>query len=126
MTLIDSLDSILMLYSYSNFPDRSLAVFEKGKVRLSPEDPLPSREDAYTEPADPTLAKRRSSAERPTQSDEGETSHSRLAAHPAQESHEEDMTKKANVMSGLSIILTIMSILVAFAYVRLGDLDSAD
>lgn len=29
MTLIDSVDSIIMLYSYSGFPDRSWRLFEK-------------------------------------------------------------------------------------------------
>ena len=29
MTLVDSVDSILMLYSYADFPERGFAIFEK-------------------------------------------------------------------------------------------------
>lgn len=29
MTLVDSVDSVLMLYSYSGFPERGFALFEK-------------------------------------------------------------------------------------------------
>lgn len=33
MTLVDSVDSVLMLYSYSGFPERGFALFEKDRAR---------------------------------------------------------------------------------------------
>ncbi|KAE9392833.1 NicO-domain-containing protein [Gymnopus androsaceus JB14] len=74
MTLVDSLDSILMLYSYSGFPERSFRIIEKKNSNNSlgvegPTDPESSR----------------------------------------------SMRVKQNAISGLSIILTIMSILLAFS-----------
>jgi len=84
MTLIDSLDSILMLYSYTGFPERNFALFVKRGEFGSP-------------------------------SSLGETP---LAGHEAD--LDEDRPEKINVrvkmnaMSGLSIVLTLMSIIVAF------------
>ncbi|KAJ7600685.1 NicO-domain-containing protein [Mycena floridula] len=74
MTLIDSMDSILMLYSYLGFPARDLALFEKDSSR------------------NPEMVEQRT----------------------AQETL---IRGKANLMSGLSIVLTLLSILVAFSYV---------
>ena len=86
MTLIDSLDSVLMLYSYTGFPERKFALFVKqDEVRsLSPlgETPLVEHEPDLDE-------------------DRPEKINTRV---------------KMNAMSGLSIILTLMSILVAFRY----------
>jgi high-affinity nickel-transport protein len=117
MTLIDSLDSILMLYSYTNFPDRSLSLFERkiGSPSLS--------EDRLTTQAD-SLQPNATSAKQPfaVTSDQGEAQIPAgvQASGPtsSNEPLESDMArKKTNVMSGLSIILTMMSILVAFWYV---------
>jgi len=87
MTLIDSLDSILMLYSYTGFPERRFALFVKrGELGLSSlpgETPLVEHEPDLDE-------------------DRPEKIETRV---------------KMNAMSGLSIILTLMSILVAFRYV---------
>ena len=87
MTLIDSFDSILMLYSYTGFPERRFALFV--------------RPDGLSAPGSP-----------------GETP---LVGHE-QELDEDrpekiDMRVKMNAMSGLSIILTLISILVAFRLV---------
>ena len=84
MTLIDSLDSVLMLYSYTGFPERKFALFVKREKLGSPgspgETPLVEHEpDIYED--------------RPEKI---------------------NMRVKMNAMSGLSIILTLMSILVAF------------
>jgi len=86
MTLIDSLDSILMLYSYTGFPERKFALFIKQDELRSPS---PLGETALAE-HEPGLDE-----DRPEKI---------------------DMRVKMNAMSGLSIILTLMSILVAFRY----------
>ena len=81
MTLIDSLDSIMMLYSYTGFPERKFALFVKSSSPGEPGEAL--LESGFDE-------------DRPEKI---------------------DMRVKMNAMSGLSIILTLMSILVAFGYV---------
>ena len=73
MTLVDSLDSILMLYSYSGFPERSFRIIEKRNSDNSL---------GVEGPTDPESTR--------------------------------SMRVKQNAISGLSIILTIMSILLAF------------
>lgn len=87
MTFVDSLDSILMLYSYTGFPESRFALFVKQGEFGSPsppgETPLVEREPDLDE-------------DRPEKI---------------------DIRVKMNAMSGLSIILTLMSILVAFRYV---------
>jgi high-affinity nickel-transport protein len=87
MTLIDSLDSILMLYSYTGFPERKFAFFMKSGEFGSPsslgEAPLAGHERELDE-------------DRPEKI---------------------DMRVKMNAMSGLSILLTLISILVAFRFV---------
>ena len=87
MTLIDSLDSILMLYSYTGFPEHKFALFvkpgEPGSLNSPGESPVAGRE--------PEL-----DGDRPEKI---------------------DMRVKMNAMSGLSIILTLISILVAFRFV---------
>jgi high-affinity nickel-transport protein len=82
MTLIDSLDSVLMLYSYTGFPESKLALFVKrgDPPSSSGETPLVGHEPGPVE-------------DRPGKI---------------------NMRVKMNAMSGLSIILTLMSILVAF------------
>jgi high-affinity nickel-transport protein len=79
MTLIDSLDSIMMLYSYTGFPERRFTLFVKSG---SPRSPSGQGSDL--------------DEDRPENI---------------------NMRVKMNAMSGLSIILTLMSILVAFGYV---------
>jgi len=85
MTLIDSLDSILMLYSYTGFPERKFALFVK---RGEPDLPGSPREAS-------------------------------LAGHEPNVDEDRpekiDMRVKMNAMSGISIVLTLMSILVAFS-----------
>jgi nickel/cobalt transporter (NiCoT) family protein len=87
MTLVDSFDSILMLYSYTGFPERKFALF------LKPDEPSPP-------------------------SSRGETP---LVEHERELDEDRpekiDMRVKMNAMSGLSIVLTLISILVAFRFV---------
>ncbi|KAF8919042.1 high-affinity nickel-transport protein-domain-containing protein [Mucidula mucida] len=97
MTMIDSLDSILMLYSYSGFPEDSFVIFEK-LVSL-PEDEtacatvLPSTSVSAAE----------AEMEEPTK-----------GPHDLQDKARA-LKVKLNMMSGLSIVLTLMSIFVAFS-----------
>jgi len=142
MTLLDSIDSILMLYSYTGFPEQRFRVFEPVQ-----ENDVPERDDsAYREAA----ATRVSAAEQPrSRSGDGNEGCPVAGAPPAlggqpeqSGSSEEDRKKhvvvavvvadaderireirkkvqrelivKRNMMSGLSIVLTLMSILVAF------------
>lgn len=141
MTLIDSVDSILMLYSYSGFPENSWAVFQ----RVSAVDTVPTNaagisadrliENGIT-PHSPLaqtvippvpLADNLQSFEprRPgTQESAGldvENVERRtlkltdgLEASVIDERMARDLRVKKNTMSGLSVILTLMSILVAF------------
>ncbi|KAJ6462797.1 NicO-domain-containing protein [Mycena vitilis] len=79
MTILDSADSVLMLYSYSGFSERTWAIRDNGAA-------------ISDQPVGPQAELR---AEAP------------VPAH--------DRRFNANIMSGLSIILTLMSILVAFS-----------
>lgn len=115
MTLVDSADSILMLYSYTGFPERSLLIFSPASKKLQGETPLPI--------ANPSVLGEKSelssSPVSPSKPDEKEPvdSDSRPAIellHDTDSAVAQDMRVKMNVMSGLSIILTLMSILVAF------------
>jgi high-affinity nickel-transport protein len=142
MTLLDSIDSILMLYSYTGFPEQRFRLFEP----MSDNDVPEQGYDVYREAA----ATHISAAQSP-HSDSGNTNgHCPLADAPtalsrqpeqvgvAEEDKKEavtvvvvgadagirDIRKKAqrellvkrNIMSGLSIVLTLMSIIVAFRY----------
>jgi len=119
MTLIDSADSVLMLYSYSGFPERTLAVIdtsnliaeaegcpepvEKTSVPVAPdtiENGLSGSHDQVTEFPEPPAP------EKSISMDNGDNTDSRITR---------DLRVKLNVMSNLSLILTAMSILVAFS-----------
>ncbi|KAJ7112859.1 NicO-domain-containing protein [Mycena crocata] len=89
MTILDSADSVLMLYSYSGFPERTWAIFDA--------------------PPSPTLAPA------PQIALDDDAVLSRPEAAVDEKALARDQRVKANVMSGLSIILTLMSIFVAFS-----------
>lgn len=127
MTLVDSVDSILMLYSYSGFPERSWVLFERTCASRSIGELVAGgREDAITEselvqgntkelPQEPQVVTSNSSQPSllPDRQCIG-------AAGPtldvdADKRTETEKRVKMNVMSGLSIVLTLMSILVAFS-----------
>jgi len=140
MTLLDSIDSILMLYSYTGFPERRFRIFESAEVDGASEE----RGSAYQEAAATTQTSR---------SDNGDSNQRGLLAGvdpaprpqslpqseqncvPEQDKKTQvevvvedageniriirkkarrDMAVKRNMMSGLSIVLTLMSIIVAF------------
>lgn len=139
MTLVDSADSILMLYSYADFPERGFAIFEKrGSTNISsqssksslseqgaqasrPATNVDEQEDEIrpvspghkqpisSQPSLPDLERSASNdgsvdIERRNEIDNGvSVEHQRTLEQAAK-----------NTMSGLSIVLTLMSILVAF------------
>jgi high-affinity nickel-transport protein len=127
MTLVDSVDSILMLYSYSGFPERSWIFFEKSNVPNPVVDPsvVEAPSDITPKPEHPQMD---GTASLQTITDKSEPESS---PNPDQQSTTApntttpvdmnmdsrtvtDTRAKMNVMSGLSIVLTLMSILVAF------------
>lgn len=126
MTLVDSADSVLMLYSYADFPERGFAIFERRNSsdesshselaaqpstaadlqadEIVPEPPSPKRSDA-PQPALPDL-------ERNLTSDSGQDEADNKVSGSQQNTLDQ---ATRNTMSGLSIILTLLSILVAFS-----------
>ncbi|KAG6826621.1 hypothetical protein H0H92_015112, partial [Tricholoma furcatifolium] len=128
MTLIDSADSILMLYSYAGFPEHSWALFEKGSLA----------EKAPHSVTSPDVVKGKA-PETVHSSTEADKNDIQIVNAIAPETREDidpsrspppdalragddidlrvsrDIAVKMNVMSGLSVILTLMSILVAFS-----------
>ena len=151
MTIVDSADSILMLYSYAGFPERSFALFERREPpseksslieneRVSQQSQQ-SNEEGFGAPltADDLLSKRnyeeietlpvatsyphRNIGEQEDSiiEDPGTSVMDPPALLSMSESEEtkRSLIVKQNTMSGLSIILTLISILVAFRQVSL-------
>lgn len=104
MTLIDSLDSILVLYSYAGFPEHSLRIFEYGASEHSTTEQPIQLPASPVEEIEPGLLS-------PT----GTETPLNVKALEKEDRTARDMRVKMNMMSGLSIILTLMSILVAFS-----------
>jgi len=125
MTLIDSLDSIIMLYSYAGFPERGWKLIRqkrsKGKRRLplvqndqesgaTPEEPRRADSGALSKTLIIDEQDRRGLV----------TAEAGLQLGVDRQDDEDQQRKrvlKNNTMSGLSIILTIISIILAFTYV---------
>ncbi|KAF7768671.1 hypothetical protein Agabi119p4_7914 [Agaricus bisporus var. burnettii] len=103
MTLIDSLDSILMLYSYAGLienPSR-WKIFEPRQSQIE----VPEKEGDITQEKDV----------KDTKGTDLEENQSQPTVTALQDQIAIETTAKMNVMSGLSIVLTLMSIVVAFA-----------
>ncbi|RPD62214.1 NicO-domain-containing protein [Lentinus tigrinus ALCF2SS1-7] len=139
MTLIDSLDSIIMLYSYAGFPERSFAIFERRPPPTSRLN-LAEGDAALPQSAEPAQDIAKRSEEAVPVAEVPRTLTPTTPAHP-DERHEKEKEKAAdvvtvedpdgkeeselarrrtlrvkhNAMSNLSILLTIMSIMVAFS-----------
>ncbi|KAI5123092.1 hypothetical protein M0805_001448 [Coniferiporia weirii] len=137
MTLVDSIDSVLMLYAYAGGPDRTLALFERRgpndagnvsgaalqtpsiegtrKSELQPEkSPLSTPgEDRPTLPAQALLHCGQDDLKTETVEKDG------LDYAPHDEAQDNDLRQsmrvKQHTMSGLSVALTLISILVAFS-----------
>ncbi|KAL4258244.1 Nickel/cobalt efflux system [Pleurotus pulmonarius] len=129
MTLIDSADSILMLYSYSGFPERSWHLFEKAALR--PEEATDGLSNDATDieaSAVPQLPRTNNGLrgeddamnKNPVTATVTYTgSLQATAVSPSPDKVVSENARliivKRNMMSGLSIVLTLMSILVAFS-----------
>ncbi|KAH9065490.1 NicO-domain-containing protein [Lactarius vividus] len=135
MTLLDSIDSILMLYSYTGFPDRRFHVFEPAEVEGVSE----GQSTTYQKAAATTRTSRSGNddsnqlglpvgvdpASRPQSEQSSEQDKKRQVEIIVEDADENirdirkkarrDMAVKRNMMSGLSIVLTLMSIIVAFS-----------
>lgn len=122
MTLVDTLDSVIMLYSYAGFPERGWKLIRqkrsKGKRRL----PLVQNVQEFE--ATPEAPQRADSGALSKTSIINEQNERGLATAEANvelgvedEDQQRKRVLKNNAMSGLSIILTIISILLAFTYV---------
>ncbi|KDQ62484.1 hypothetical protein JAAARDRAFT_170887 [Jaapia argillacea MUCL 33604] len=127
MSLVDSIDSVLMLYSYSGFAERSFKIF------ATPiDDPgLPFTASSPTNPANRQVEEEkdftqlRDGSDIPTAPNldiaskdiekQREDTCVSVAIGEVDESSDRRLQLKRNTMSSLSIILTLMSILVAFS-----------
>ncbi|KAI0770516.1 high-affinity nickel-transport protein-domain-containing protein [Fomes fomentarius] len=135
MTLVDAIDSIVMLYSYAGFPDRSFAIIE----RRSAPPPLPQvtqqRDKATTTAEKPEAASGLDLdlAEVPRTSptvqdgvninlnDQKANAYADADVVAVSEPGEDESARrrtlrvKQTAMANLSILLTVMSVLVAFS-----------
>ncbi|TEB29128.1 NicO-domain-containing protein [Coprinellus micaceus] len=103
MSFLDSLDSVIMLYSYAGFPQRSWKFFEIVPRAAAPPPPPQEKEHISVEERDAN-----------EKVEVGKTVTSVEVAEESDEQYKATMQAKMNVMSGLSVILTVLSILVAF------------
>lgn len=147
MTLIDSADSILMLYAYAGFPEHRFALLEDVPAPGTPSPAVQQLMDLEAPaspgtktppvltsvgPADMSTRKTpspvmslqelpRSRARSPAPSVGGGVSLKAATVSEEDGAGNEERLRqirvKRNAMSGLSIMLTLMSILVAFTYV---------
>ncbi|KAG8869720.1 hypothetical protein FRC20_000964 [Serendipita sp. 405] len=131
MTLIDSLDSVLMLYSYSGFPEKGWALFrrkekEGGKQAVKRSPSLPrfgNTTDLEARPAERVGSSPKHSKDVLQDDQEATTSPVQIVeddghGHDHDHGHEEDEAEverkekaivlKNNSMSTLSILLTLM------------------
>ena len=143
MTLLDSIDSILMLYSYTGFAEHRFHLFEpvlendtrdhKSSIYREaaatsvtpaqlPHSEGPSHENE-TEPCPPTaaLSEQQPGQDGSLQENIEQTVEVQLEDRDAKirdirKEAQRELRVKRNMMSGLSILLTLMSIVVAFRY----------
>ena len=149
MTLLDSIDSILMLYSYTGFAEHRFHLFEPIPENYGRDRKSSIYREAAATSVSPTqlsqLPRLEGSHENETelsplgttlseQSDQNGSSH-RNKQQPVEVQLEDadakireirkeaqrELVVKRNMMSGLSILLTLMSIVVAFRYVRVSN-----
>ena len=124
MTIVDSADSILMLYAYAGAPDKSWSLFEKNSMnqiadnlRAEPRHEMPS--DPVVESGAGITPDKKKAAR--TEEDEQrilEPAPEAVVMEAAETEESSVRTRalrvKHNTMSSLSIALTLVSILVAF------------
>ena len=134
MTLVDSVDSILMLYSYSGFPGRSWAIFEhaastkdqgdnphmpKLEVEIPNRAELPHPSTGGNTPppihiSETDEVRTETRKPKPMENDAVEAVKHEVNVTVKEDRVTRNLLVKRNTMSGLSIILTLMSIVVAF------------
>ncbi|CUA68786.1 Hydrogenase nickel incorporation protein HupN [Bradyrhizobium diazoefficiens USDA 110] [Rhizoctonia solani] len=132
MTLVDSADSVLMLYSYADFPEKGFALFEHRDITVSEHSSVSSQSAPETQPGPSTSAEITRVPLSPKQSitshhtlpdlEHNNPADSELQAGLGEDEYKITLTEQRtleqaakNTMSGLSIILTLLSILVAFS-----------
>ncbi|KAG6335565.1 hypothetical protein ID866_3528, partial [Astraeus odoratus] len=124
MTLVDSLDSVLMLYSYAGFAEQSWKIFEQtqpvNEDRPTENDHEPSVLSMVNPPDVATQTGEKSAAiEHPSHQvnpSPSDTEGPLDSAHTAGQCEDDRVARvKRHTMSNLSIILTTMSILLAFS-----------
>lgn len=124
MTLVDSIDSIIMLYSYAGFPERGFALFEpRTRAPSSPQTrtPLEQGPDASKGQAIDVAEVDRADVDikDPLERDPekaGTVDAVDARADINEPVHQRTLRVKHNAVSNLSILLTLMSIMVAFRY----------
>lgn len=100
MSLVDSLDSVLMLYAYTNFADRKLRIFQTSTIEaVTSTTRAEATADVETKVADTV---------NPQEDDPS------MAVHQPSLVDDVSDSGKRRTLSSLSIVLTIMSILLAF------------
>jgi nickel/cobalt transporter (NiCoT) family protein len=133
MSFVDSLDSILMLYSYTGFAERSLAIFDHevpalpGAITMSAIENLRKEQETPTHvTASEVVCATGQKLDIPAICEEGRVAPSegvelRDELVPNQEEDGYDLQQltrnsiiQRSTMSNLSLALTLMSILVAF------------
>ncbi|CEL62577.1 High-affinity nickel transport protein OS=Cupriavidus necator (strain ATCC 17699 / H16 / DSM 428 / Stanier 337) GN=hoxN PE=1 SV=3 [Rhizoctonia solani AG-1 IB] len=132
MTLVDSADSVLMLYSYADFPEKGFALFERQETPISEHSSFSSQPPTEVQPGPSTsagitpepLSPKLSITSHHTLPDleRNNSTDSRLQEGLGEDEYKITLTEQKtleqaakNTMSGLSIILTLLSILVAFS-----------
>jgi high-affinity nickel-transport protein len=135
MTLVDSLDSILMLYAYAPMREddkegrfsffyqtsttRDISIHEDLEVPMLASEPLNPMEDEHDGPsdnkADLSRTKKPSTILQPSPTVQGShLSRSNTEAQGGDYAVRRKIAAKASTMSSLSISLTLLSIIVAF------------
>ncbi|EAU86074.1 hypothetical protein CC1G_07153 [Coprinopsis cinerea okayama7 len=103
MVLLDSADSIIMLYSYTGFPERTWKLVTRKPAARAPAPAIP-----------PPDAKEFSSKKSGVPETEKVVPTAEVLPVELDPSVGTALAVKTNVMSGLSIILTVLSIILAF------------
>ena len=126
---MDSVDSVLMLYSYSGFPERGFALFEKERVRdeeltAAESSPSPRAHPSTLHPSidsvPPSVPQSRPASLIDADRKIPQGQEPQAVASEKMDDSQIDAVRgalvKENTMSGLGIVLTLISILVAFRW----------
>jgi high-affinity nickel-transport protein len=125
MTLIDSLDSIIMLYSYAGFPERGWKLIRNKKLKGKRRLPLVQNDQEVEATSEVPQEVHSGASSKGSVIDErggrGSVTTGADVVLCVDNEDDEDQRRKRvlkdNAMSGLSIVLTMISIILAFTYV---------